>query len=257
MIEVIEECETQEQLNEREKFWIRKLNCKHPNGYNFTEGGEGSRSFTEETLAKMRAPKSPKTILQMSKAQKKRADTPEGKANLDKARITRWEKEKARPPEERGWIRKCRKNLYPVLEAELISRKIKFSTVAICLNVTVATFSRKMNGKVAIRIEEAEAIRKFLGLDMALEELFTREDGHDAMKNFSTRRAEWSTYPVLKAEIDRQKIKIIELAKHLGLCTQTVTRKLQGKVGITLEQKAAIKEFLKVKMSVEDLFDRR
>ena len=32
-------CETLEQLNEREKFWIAKYNSIVPNGYNMTEGG--------------------------------------------------------------------------------------------------------------------------------------------------------------------------------------------------------------------------
>lgn len=40
-IEVIERCETQAQLNERERFWIRVLNCKLPNGYNQNDGGTG------------------------------------------------------------------------------------------------------------------------------------------------------------------------------------------------------------------------
>ncbi len=39
-IEVLEECETREQLNEREKFWIAFFNSKVPNGYNCTDGGE-------------------------------------------------------------------------------------------------------------------------------------------------------------------------------------------------------------------------
>lgn len=41
-VEVLEECYTVEQLNEREIFWIAALNCKHPNGYNHTDGGEGT-----------------------------------------------------------------------------------------------------------------------------------------------------------------------------------------------------------------------
>ena len=41
-IEVIEECETREQLNEREIFWIAFFNCKVPNGYNYTDGGQGA-----------------------------------------------------------------------------------------------------------------------------------------------------------------------------------------------------------------------
>ena len=40
-IEIIEYCETQEQANERERFWIRALNSKQPYGYNVTDGGGG------------------------------------------------------------------------------------------------------------------------------------------------------------------------------------------------------------------------
>ena len=53
-IEVIELCPV-ELLNEREIFWIQKLNSKVPNGYNLTDGGEGCIGFTEETRAKMSA----------------------------------------------------------------------------------------------------------------------------------------------------------------------------------------------------------
>lgn len=40
-IEIIERCETQKQLNEREKFWINALNTKQPYGYNVRNGGGG------------------------------------------------------------------------------------------------------------------------------------------------------------------------------------------------------------------------
>lgn len=53
-IEVIEECETQEQLNEREIAKIAEYGCMAPNGYNLTEGGEGG-SPCEETVEKIRA----------------------------------------------------------------------------------------------------------------------------------------------------------------------------------------------------------
>ena len=42
-IEVIEKCESPAQLNEREKFWIEKLSCRVPNGYNVSKGGKGGR----------------------------------------------------------------------------------------------------------------------------------------------------------------------------------------------------------------------
>lgn len=44
--EVIENCDSAEKLNEREKFWIKELNCKFPNGYNKSDGGEGIRKFS-------------------------------------------------------------------------------------------------------------------------------------------------------------------------------------------------------------------
>ena len=37
-IEIIERCSTKEQLNERERFWIKVLNSKSPNGYNLSDG---------------------------------------------------------------------------------------------------------------------------------------------------------------------------------------------------------------------------
>ena len=41
-IEILEECNNHLELNEREKFWIKKLNSKTPFGYNLTDGGAGA-----------------------------------------------------------------------------------------------------------------------------------------------------------------------------------------------------------------------
>lgn len=46
IIEEIEVCNSLEQLNEREIYWIKELNSKIPNGYNMTDGGEGADTFT-------------------------------------------------------------------------------------------------------------------------------------------------------------------------------------------------------------------
>ena len=56
-VEVIEECENRDELNEREIFWIAKLNTKAPNGYNLTEGGDGNCGYvaSEETRKKLSA----------------------------------------------------------------------------------------------------------------------------------------------------------------------------------------------------------
>jgi len=60
--EIIEECNTQDELNEREKYWIKELNCRDRSiGYNITAGGDGGpggpnfkgRKHTAETKKKM------------------------------------------------------------------------------------------------------------------------------------------------------------------------------------------------------------
>ena len=53
MIEVIEECESKEELNEREIFWIGELNCKYPNGYNTKNGGNCIRERKNENKYEM------------------------------------------------------------------------------------------------------------------------------------------------------------------------------------------------------------
>lgn len=54
-IEVIEECETQEQLSEREKYWIAYFDCIAPKGYNLTDGGESNWNHLPEVRAKISA----------------------------------------------------------------------------------------------------------------------------------------------------------------------------------------------------------
>lgn len=53
--EILDECETLEEANELEKYYIKKLNTKFPNGYNLTNGGEGIEGFehSEETRKKI------------------------------------------------------------------------------------------------------------------------------------------------------------------------------------------------------------
>jgi len=52
-VEVLEECESREKLNERKIFWIAKLNCMKPNGYNLTSGGETNKKVADEVRKKL------------------------------------------------------------------------------------------------------------------------------------------------------------------------------------------------------------
>lgn len=51
-VEVVEKC-TIDILDEREKFWIAFYDCKSPNGYNLTDGGEGISNPSQETRKKL------------------------------------------------------------------------------------------------------------------------------------------------------------------------------------------------------------
>ena len=110
LVVVIETCETLEKANEREKYWIAFHDCIAPSGYNRTSGGE-TYSFSEETLHNMsegqkRRYSNPAEHEKSSKAQKRRAQTPEGRADLlaasakakELAEIKRHERESQLPP---------------------------------------------------------------------------------------------------------------------------------------------------------------
>jgi len=54
--EIIAWCYTKEQLDFLEKFYIQFYNSRHPNGYNLTNGGEGTLGYkmSEESIRRMK-----------------------------------------------------------------------------------------------------------------------------------------------------------------------------------------------------------
>ena len=93
-VEVLEECDTNEQINEREKFWIVTLNCKTPNGYNRSDGGDGATgcSCSDETRAKLSAAskgrkKTPEHCSKIAAAERGKKQTPEAKAKIAVAHV--------------------------------------------------------------------------------------------------------------------------------------------------------------------------
>ena len=72
-VAVVEECANPNELNEREIFWIKFFNCKAPNGYNLTDGGDGGSGHivTEETRLKISKTKTGKPGHPNSEKQRK------------------------------------------------------------------------------------------------------------------------------------------------------------------------------------------
>ena len=79
---ILEVCESQDELDNAEKYWISHYECRAPHGYNLDAGGRGSGIKADETRAKM------------SKSKMGHATSDAAKEKLSKAH-----KGKQRPPE--------------------------------------------------------------------------------------------------------------------------------------------------------------
>ncbi len=72
-LSIIEKLDTNDMLEEREKYWIKYYNCVSPKGYNLTFGGEIKKEYSEETRRKISfasSHRSKRTLLKMSKNRK-------------------------------------------------------------------------------------------------------------------------------------------------------------------------------------------
>ena len=226
MLEIIEECETQEQLNEREIFWIAELNTKHPCGYNQTDGGEGFRGFkhTQEHNAKIAA-----ANRGIPKSAKHRA-----KLSLIKTLTAK----RAYSP-------------YSNLVALLAERKLSYTELAKALGITQEAMSYKMCGKHNFSLAQMKSIKNFLGVKTQLCDLFRKADG--SVPDLTPKTY---VYPILAAELQKRKITHKKLGKVLGLDKSSVGLKIRGKVNFSPEQKAAIRDFLQVDTPLDELFKR-
>ncbi len=178
IVEVIEECETREQLNKREKFWIAALNCKYPNGYNLKDGGANGAGYhhTVEAREKMSEKRkghacSPETRAKIGAKSKGRKLSSEA---IAKAVVAR--KGYIPTPETRMNLSKSHKKniVYPVLEAELEERQITWVGLGKMLGVSKGLISAKLRGARKLNLATAIRIKEVLGVDMPLEELFAK-----------------------------------------------------------------------------------
>lgn len=66
--------------------------------------------------------------------------------------------------------------MYPNLRAEMARKKITGAEIAKQIGITNSTFSQKFNGKFDFSLEEAQRIKKALGTDMSIEDLFEPDE---------------------------------------------------------------------------------
>lgn len=98
--EIIEHC-VKTELNDKEKYYIKKYNTKFPHGYNLTEGGEGMKGYQytneqKENISKAKkGQKYPDT--HRKKLSKARKGIPRSKETIDKISKTKALKNKIQP----------------------------------------------------------------------------------------------------------------------------------------------------------------
>jgi DNA-binding Xre family transcriptional regulator len=65
--------------------------------------------------------------------------------------------------------------IYPNLKAELAKRGWTLKMLAEMVNMSIWTLTAKLNGKSALRFSEAKEIKRALGTNISLEELFAKK----------------------------------------------------------------------------------
>lgn len=65
--------------------------------------------------------------------------------------------------------------MYPTLRAELARKGMTMKSIAKKIGIAESTLSLKFNGKFDFTLAEAENIKKEIGVDMPLEELFEKD----------------------------------------------------------------------------------
>lgn len=65
--------------------------------------------------------------------------------------------------------------MYPVLRAEMARQDVSRAALAEKIGMPSATFYSKFNGRHAFTLDEANAIKEALGVDIPIEELFEKD----------------------------------------------------------------------------------
>jgi hypothetical protein len=100
---------------------------------------------------------SAETLANMSAGQTKRYQNPDERAKASFSRIKNINSPK-----------------YPILLAELMKQKITYNIFAKHLGLSQPTISNKMGGNGNFSLAQMEATKKFLGVNVPIEELFRK-----------------------------------------------------------------------------------
>ena len=208
--EVVEECESRAALDEREIFWIAHFDCKSPNGYNLTDGGEGGSGLCGENHYWFGKNLPAEACVKMADA--KRADTP-----------------------------------YKNLLNAMIEQKFSYGKLAKRMGTSQPSLSMKMRDLRQFSEEDIATLVEIFGLPV--EYLFERDDGQPLvlasrsrennpfygkhhtdetrMESAANNRGD-TPYKNLRTEMDKRQISYRNLAELLGMGNASISRKMTG-----------------------------
>lgn len=273
---IIEKCDNQEQLNEREIFWIAKLRCKTPIGYNRSDGDEGITGFTHssKTCSKISATQRKNTpfknlVIEIDRYQlsytalaKLMNSTRQiisrkmhGKQNFTDTEWAKLAKVFGKPAEylmvrddeKKFSVSKRHSSPFKNLITEIDNRKLTYTTLAKLLDLRVVNVSQRMRG--ICNFSETEWAKLAEIFDKPAEYLMVRCDGLPAITSIAAKNAKISVahrpntqFKNLRNEIEKRQLSNNALAKIIGMSTSSVSMKMHGKKNFTAKDIAKLVE---------------
>lgn len=274
IIAILKECTGKEELDCWEKYFIKARNTKVPNGYNLTDGGEG-------TVGLERTPEHCKNISESKKGDKHpfygKHHTPEHRANIaaglkgrkftsehcahiseskmgthieDETRDKMAESRsgernpnfgKPRPPEVAFQIatKNRSESPYKNLVAEMDARQMTVAALAKFLGINSATLSEKMRGKINFTSEQIAKIEELLQKPAAY--LFERDENFSFEPATDRRK---SPYKNLIAELDTRGFSFPKVAELIGSSKSSIYKKMRGERNFKDSEKKKLAEIL-------------
>lgn len=247
---VIRTCYSKAERDYWERYYIVALKSKAPYGYNLTDGGEGGTGFTQETLDRM------------SEAQRGEKNHFYGKHHTEETKAIIREKNLGKHcGEDSYWFgknmpaestikmadAKRADTPYQNLLNAMLERQLSYGAFAKLVGMTQGALSMKMRDKLQFTESDVDKFVAFF--DKPAEYLFARTDGKplvlasrsgerngffgkqhtdEARMTFSENNRGESPYKNLLAEMSKQYISYVGLAKLLGVSQANLSRKMLG-----------------------------
>ena len=221
---VIKTCASKEEMDYWEKFFIVALKSKTPNGYNRTDGGDGSAGCVDSEETRER---------------KSAARLGEKNPNYGKKR----------PPETIAKMATAKRSYTPYknLLSLIIEQTLSYSYLDKLLRLGQSSFSHKMRDKVNFTEQEITKLTEIFG--KPAEYLLQRDDGVKATTfeakryaRLSAARHNNSPFKNLICEMDTHHFSCALLANFLELDASTVSRKIHGECTFTEKDIAKLVE---------------